>query len=535
MGIVDFVKRGTQQICIRRPDNLKDLIVFKHTDDNIPKWAQLTVGSDEGAVFFKRGQAMGILGAGSHTLDGATYPFLSNLLEGFTGNNVFISELFFVLRRPVRDLFFGDKIEGIMCPVTEEMVDIKVHGEYEAQIVDPVKFITEFAGQHRQAGDNNVIMQDVQDLMKRGLWNAVAEVLEETGRPITQLGRVKNDLCKSIMASVPEISSKYGVAITDIINFTPKIPEDQKARVNELWRELGTQKDRLADKQARRKAQAAAVEKRTDKEVDFEFDAKYSNMAGGYQNYAQAQAMMGAGEGMAKGGSNIGMAQMGAQMAVGVGMGGGMASMFQQPGMYHPAPMQAQPVQGAAACGKCGHQNPNGGKFCANCGGGLAPPPAQKVFCSNCGSQVAGKFCPNCGTSLGGPQGGPPQGMPPQGAPPQGMPPQGMPPQGAAPQGGYPQAQHGQPQAAQAGYPQAPQAGYPQAPQGGYPQAPQGGYPRAPQGGHYAPPQGAPPQGAPPQGAPPQGSPPQGAPPQGAPPQGGPPQGGGQPPQGGQG
>lgn len=470
MGFVDSLQRGTQQICIRRADNLKDLIVYKHHDDNIPKWAQLTVGSDEVAVFFKRGQAVGVLGAGTHTLDGATYPFLSNLLEGFTGGNVFISELFFVLRRPVRDLRFGDKIEGVMCPVTEELVDVKVFGEYEAQIVDPVKFITEFVGQRRQAGDNNAIMQDVQDLMKRGLWNAVADVLEETQRPITQLGRVKNDLCKSITNSVPEIAGKYGVQITDIVNFTPKIPEDQKARVNELWRELGSQKDRLAAKQANREAEAAATRKRTDKAVDFEFDAKYANMAGGYQQYAAGKAMMGAGEGMAKGdggGGGPGLANMGAQMAVGVGMAGGMQAMFQQPGMQQPGMQQQQATQpaappsqahGAIACMKCGHQNGDG-KFCQNCGNGLAPPQPQASFCSNCGGQVAGKFCANCGSATAGPQ--------PQGAPP------------ATPQAGYPPAQHG--------HPQVPQAGYPP------PQS-------APQTGQYAPASGTPPQGGPPSG-----------------------------------
>ncbi len=53
MGVFDFVKNGVREMMIARPDNLKHLIVYKHPDQNFPFWSQLTVDSDECAVFFK--------------------------------------------------------------------------------------------------------------------------------------------------------------------------------------------------------------------------------------------------------------------------------------------------------------------------------------------------------------------------------------------------------------------------------------------------------------------------------------------------
>jgi hypothetical protein len=53
MGIMDFVKGGVREMMIARPDQLKHLIVFKHPDQNFPMYSQLTVDSDECAVFFK--------------------------------------------------------------------------------------------------------------------------------------------------------------------------------------------------------------------------------------------------------------------------------------------------------------------------------------------------------------------------------------------------------------------------------------------------------------------------------------------------
>ena len=52
MGIFDFVKQGTQEMCIARPDAMKQLIVYKHPDQTVPMYAQLTIDSDECAVFF---------------------------------------------------------------------------------------------------------------------------------------------------------------------------------------------------------------------------------------------------------------------------------------------------------------------------------------------------------------------------------------------------------------------------------------------------------------------------------------------------
>ena len=47
MGVFDFVKQGVQEMMIARPDHLKNLIVYKHPDQNVPLYSQLTVDSDE--------------------------------------------------------------------------------------------------------------------------------------------------------------------------------------------------------------------------------------------------------------------------------------------------------------------------------------------------------------------------------------------------------------------------------------------------------------------------------------------------------
>jgi membrane protease subunit (stomatin/prohibitin family) len=137
-------------------------------------------------------------------------------------------------------------------------------------------------------------------------------------------------------------------------------------------------------------------------------DAAQIRMAGGMQGYQQlaaGKAMMGAGEGMAKGGGGEGGNPM--LGGAGMGIGFGMASMFQQQAQQNQqAPQQPQQPSapsggvGQVTCGKCGAKT-NPGKFCAECGAPLAE---KKAFCQECGKPMTpgAKFCGECGAKSSG-------------------------------------------------------------------------------------------------------------------------------------
>src|SRR5690242_16852613 len=99
MGIMDFIRNGVQEMMLARPDEHKNLIVWKHPEGTIPAYSQLTVAADEAAVFFRDGANVGTLrtaGAGQrHTLTTGNIPFLSRFVDSFTGGNIFKTDLFF--------------------------------------------------------------------------------------------------------------------------------------------------------------------------------------------------------------------------------------------------------------------------------------------------------------------------------------------------------------------------------------------------------------------------------------------------------
>ena len=99
--------------------------------------------------------------------------------------------------------------------------------------------------------------------------------------------------------------------------------------------------------------------------------------------------MLGAAEGMAKGGEASGAALSGMGFGVGIGMAGMM-----QPGQQR-APVAPMPVAaGGSFCPGCGTSS--SGKFCSNCGTALAPPTKK---CASCQAELAAnaRFCAACG------------------------------------------------------------------------------------------------------------------------------------------
>ena len=416
MGVFDFVKNGVREMMIARPDSLKSLIVYKHPDQNFPMYSQLTVDSDECAVFFKDGVVIGVLAPGRHTMQTQNIPFLGQIVNNFTGGQVFISEIFFVKTAPVRNIPFGGPIGDMIDPLTQEQVTPRVFGDFAACVTDPVKFIVNYSGQ-AGTGDNDFVLQWVKGLFMNGVKTTLGELCEVEQKSVLQCISLTQKLAAAFVAHAPDLND-IGVRITQMGQFNINFSDEDRARLVEANAEVAKAQRAVKIKQigiAGAQAEAQANQFALDQK--FGQDSRYvKDLAGNYQNFAAGQAMMGAGQGMAAHGVGGGVAALGAQMAIGAGMGGAMAGAYNQQPQFGGAPPQAPqqpnfPAPPAATtglqvtCSACKAQQP-GGKFCAECGATLAQP---KKFCTGCGGELAAaaKFCASCGTSANAPAAAP--------------------------------------------------------------------------------------------------------------------------------
>ncbi|WP_394838377.1 SPFH domain-containing protein [Pendulispora rubella] len=406
MGVFDFIKSGVREMMIARPDNMKHLICFKHPDQNFPMYSQLTVDSDEAAVFFKDGRVVGVLPPGRHTLQTQNIPFLNNIVNKFTGGDVFIAEIFFVKMSPVLGLRFGGELEPMEDPVLFVSVSPQCHGEFALRVADPVRFVVGYHGQAAsRIPDNDAILGWIKGKFFMSVKDGIAQVLMEKQKSMLNFAGLNEEFRQRILQRSPSCE-EIGVQITDIGYFKVGLKDEdtQFLRQENAERAKAERGVNIAAKQAQ--ANQFGLDQK------YNQDARYvQNLAGNWQNYAAGQAIMGAGEGMREHGVGGGIAGLGAEVAIGANVGGAMAGAFANQPQFQVAPPQQPPQQApqpqaapgaVAVCPKCSARQPQG-KFCQECGTSLAP---QKKFCTGCSQELIPptvKFCGNCGTPSAAP------------------------------------------------------------------------------------------------------------------------------------
>jgi membrane protease subunit (stomatin/prohibitin family) len=225
-------------------------------------------------------------------------------------------------------------------------------------VTDAEKLVVNLAGL-RQGNDE--VLGWYKGQVLKVIRDRTAELLVKKKWPLLDVtsGAYTEEIEQEVLAGVKPHVDSYGIVVVRMGNFTISIKEEDELTLKKLSK-----------------------------------DVAYSRLAGGFQQYAQGQAMLGAAEGMAKGGDGGGGGGM--LQGAGLGVGFGMAQMFQNQQQPHPqqAPVAAAAAVGGQTCPKCNAQGVSG-KFCANCGQPLSAAPKK----CECGNELApgAKFCANCG------------------------------------------------------------------------------------------------------------------------------------------
>jgi membrane protease subunit (stomatin/prohibitin family) len=303
MGLFDSIKGEAKRNFIARADEAKGEIIYKYPEKNIRMLTQLTVDADEIALFVKDGKVEGKLGPGRHTLDSKNIPFLGKLLEGFTGGNMFITEVFFVSTREHPGVKFGGPIGDVRDPETGLGIGTMVYGDFSIRVTEPEKLVVGLVGMGRSSNDEflgwfkNQVLKVTKDRIAELLVKKRWALLDVTSGAYTE------EIETEVISGVKPHIDTYGLTVVRLGNFHISIKEEDEATLKK-----------------------------------FSKDMAYSRAAGGFQQYAQGQAMLGAAEGMAKGG---GGGSDGALAGMGMGMGMGMAQMFVNNNQQRQAPAPA--------------------------------------------------------------------------------------------------------------------------------------------------------------------------------------------------
>jgi membrane protease subunit (stomatin/prohibitin family) len=336
MAIIDRVKY----------DGPGNVLVWRFPQEDLSWGTQVVVNQAQEALFFKGGEALDVLGPGTHTLRTANIPLLRKLISApFGGDTPFAAEIYYVNKAVNMDVKWGTNNPiPVLDPKYSVFLPVRAFGQFAIQVADSKSFVVQLSATSPQFTTDQLSNYFRGVLLTRAK-DYIAETIVKKKINLLEISAYLEDMSSGIQAKLSDDFAKYGVKLVNFYLNSVDVPEDDDTVIR-LKKALAekAELDILGDKYQ---------QKRT---LDV-MEKAAGNPGGG------AGAGMGAGLGL---GAGLGMGQM---------MAGAMTGMGQ--------PAAQPPAAGAAGAAA---SSPAGAKFCASCGKPLVP---------------AAKFCPDCGAKIG--------------------------------------------------------------------------------------------------------------------------------------
>lgn len=345
-----------------------NLLIYKCPEEDFNTGSTLIVQEGEQAIFLKDGVIQNVFDAGRHVLSTDNYPFLSRIVNAFSGGiSTFNCKVYFVRTASSMEILWGTASPiQVRDPVQMIMTSLRARGSFKVSIDDSKTFLPKLIGNNVDFLTQDGITQFFRNEMMTHIKSQIAKYIKESNEEILGICSEQEELSLKLTPTMSGIFNEYGVKLLNFSISAIDIPENDPNR---------------------QKLEAAYSTKRESQ--------IYGNE---YQKFVAREVVTN----LSKNDNAAGIAVMGA----GMNAAGGVGSMFAGAGseLFNGATNNStnaniSNTQGAK-CNKCGAINKEGAKFCSECG---SPLEQKKLFCTNCGVELAAgaKFCSGCGTKVG--------------------------------------------------------------------------------------------------------------------------------------
>ena len=288
MGIMDFVKGGVRAMMIARDDKKEQGRLQAPGPERSRSGASSPSTRTRLPVLQGRAVRRRRSGPGRHTLQTQNIPFLNNIVNKFTGGDVFIAEIFFVTTEPLYNQGFGGPIGSMRDPELDIRVNPRAFGTYAYKVADPVKFVLEFVGQ-TGAADPDRAMQWVRDQLMMGLKTTLTRLIKAGDMTMMDLGTAGPDVARAIVQDCPDLA-KIGVSVLEIAKLNINLSDEDQARIDEFQDQIVQAKiDARKAKIGVAQAEAQAQQRQYELDQEFANRARYVNQLD-MERYQQIRA-----------------------------------------------------------------------------------------------------------------------------------------------------------------------------------------------------------------------------------------------------
>lgn len=346
-------------------------LVYKHPSEEIAPGSQLIVNKSQEAIFFRGGNALDVFGPGTHTLSSANLPLLGKLVNlPFGGKTPFTAEIYFINKAAKLDMKWGTSDP---FPVTEPrygiLVNVRAYGQFGIKIADGRNFTTQIVGalHGEDVTSHEVVARYFKGLIVNKVKSAIAEMVVRERVSLLDITALLEPASNACRERISGEFDRFGLEVLNFYVESINIPPEDFAKLRKILEDRA-EFSLLGDARYARKRSFDVLET-------------------GAGNPSTTGNALGAGLGL----------------GMGFGMGSAAGELTRQI-----SASSTLTTAGATRCGECGTTNPQGTRFCSECGGNLpgagnpcpgsqTENPAGAKFCQQCGTALSQRKCAKCG------------------------------------------------------------------------------------------------------------------------------------------
>lgn len=215
---------------ISRPTEQNATMLYKHpqSERGIPIGSQLVIDDFDTVIILKEGSFIAQIGPGSHLLTPSALMFLSRIIQG----DLIKANFWFIRQNESQK--FGITVNGIIDPVSEEIVDLRIFGICELVTSDPIKFLCSMWNSREDLA--SIVRTIILDSCRITL----TKHLECNSTSVLLLAKIYPSLAESISESMNLHLNDIGLRCKRISGFETRVSEEVEIFLKEIYRKKNT-------------------------------------------------------------------------------------------------------------------------------------------------------------------------------------------------------------------------------------------------------------------------------------------------------
>lgn len=209
-----------------------NLLIYKCPEEDFNTGSTLIVQEGEEAIFLKDGAVQNVFTAGRHVLSTDNYPFLSRIVNAFSGGiSTFNCKVYFIRTASSMENLWGTASPiQVRDPIQMIMTSLRARGSFKISVCNGQVFLSKLIGNNVDFLTQEGITLFFRNEMMTHVKSQIAKYIKESNEEILGICSEQEELSQKLTPALGVIFEEYGVKLLNFSISAIDIPENDPNR-----------------------------------------------------------------------------------------------------------------------------------------------------------------------------------------------------------------------------------------------------------------------------------------------------------------